>query len=143
MARIEIYARLRPTHRRFEGLITSPNDISVQVAKYTASCRRTMNVNFTAFFSLTQIGRQREDGAVERFSKAPGTRRSFRFSRTFDEGSTQSEIFETVARKIVDRFTDGYNGTVFAYGQTSTGKTYTIEGDTKRDEERGLIPRFA
>ena len=80
---------------------------------------------------------------MERFSKAAGTRHNFRFSRTFDEEATQPEIFDAVARKIVDRFADGYNGTVFAYGQTSTGKTYTIEGDARQDDGRGLIPRLA
>ena len=33
----------------------------------------------------------------------------------------------------------GYNGSIIAYGQTGTGKTYTIEGGT--DENRGIIPR--
>lgn len=42
---------------------------------------------------------------------------------------------------MVDSFLDGYNGTVFAYGQTSSGKTYTIEGSGRSFTERGLIPR--
>ena len=88
-----------------------------------------------------QIGTPRENGQAERFKKAPGTRYDFKFSRTFDEKATQSEIFDTVARKIVDRFIEGYNGTVFAYGQTSTGKTYTVEGSARQYDERGLVPR--
>ena len=91
---------------------------------------------------IQQIGRLRDGGAVERFTSAPGARHDFRFSRTFDENSTQCEVFETVARKIVDRFVEGYNGTVFAYGQTSTGKTYTVEGSVGGEGERGLVPRF-
>ena len=91
---------------------------------------------------IQQIGRLRDGGAVERFTSAPGARHDFRFSRTFHENSTQCEVFETVARKIVDRFVEGYNGTVFAYGQTSTGKTYTVEGSVGGEGERGLVPRF-
>ena len=34
----------------------------------------------------------------------------------------------------------GYNGTIFAYGQTGTGKTYTMEGLTT-DGNQGVIPR--
>lgn len=34
----------------------------------------------------------------------------------------------------------GYNGSIIAYGQTGTGKTYTIEGESG-DEARGIIPR--
>ena len=38
----------------------------------------------------------------------------------------------------------GYNGTVFAYGQTGTGKTYTMMGsDIYDNKERGVIPRSA
>lgn len=64
------------------------------------------------------------------------------FSRTFDEDATQNEVYETVAVKIVKRFVDGYNGTIFAYGQTSTGKTYTMEGDINNAAEKGLIQRY-
>jgi len=38
---------------------------------------------------------------------------------------------------------DGYNGTIFAYGQTSSGKTHTMLGeDIEIEEERGIIPRL-
>ena len=43
-------------------------------------------------------------------------------------GATQSETYEVVARGVVDAVLEGYNGTVLAYGQTGTGKTYTMNG---------------
>lgn len=38
---------------------------------------------------------------------------------------------------------DGYNGTIFAYGQTGTGKTHTMVGPAhpEAEEEKGVIPR--
>ena len=36
---------------------------------------------------------------------------------------------------------NGYEGTVFAYGQTGTGKTHTMEGDVSDPEQKGVIPR--
>lgn len=37
-------------------------------------------------------------------------------------------------------FLEGYNGTIFAYGQTGTGKTFTMEGDRNVPELKGIIP---
>lgn len=58
---------------------------------------------------------------------------------------SQKSVFDLVARPVVDRVLEGYNGTIFAYGQTGTGKTYTMVGDLLRGAEenakRGIIPR--
>ena len=42
---------------------------------------------------------------------------------------------------IVESVCQGYNGTIFAYGQTGTGKTFTMEGDFCTDINKGIIPR--
>jgi len=52
------------------------------------------------------------------------------FDGVFSEDSTQHTIFETSALPLVDACCNGYNGTIFAYGQTSSGKTYTMNGTT-------------
>lgn len=46
-------------------------------------------------------------------------------------------LFDKVVKPIVDAAVNGFNGTVFAYGQTSSGKTYTMMGTS---EEPGVIP---
>jgi len=38
------------------------------------------------------------------------------------------DVYDEAVRPIVDSVLQGFNGTVFAYGQTGTGKTYTMEG---------------
>ncbi|KAI9485366.1 MAG: P-loop containing nucleoside triphosphate hydrolase protein, partial [Benjaminiella poitrasii] len=50
----------------------------------------------------------------------------FQFDYVFDSTSTQEQVFTKVASNLVDRFTNGYNVTILAYGQTSSGKTYTM-----------------
>ena len=40
--------------------------------------------------------------------------------------STQDEVYKYAAKPVVDSVLEGFNGTVFAYGQTSSGKTYTM-----------------
>uniref|UniRef100_A0A6G1SDW0 Kinesin-like protein n=1 Tax=Aceria tosichella TaxID=561515 RepID=A0A6G1SDW0_9ACAR len=50
------------------------------------------------------------------------------FDGVFDDRSTNRSIFETVTRPMVDATIDGYNCSVFAYGATGSGKTYTMLG---------------
>ena len=42
--------------------------------------------------------------------------------------TTQKEIFDETLCPIIDNVLKGFDATVFAYGQTGTGKTYTMEG---------------
>lgn len=48
--------------------------------------------------------------------------KQFTFDAVFDVASTQEQVFATVAQPIIDSTMNGYNGTIFAYGQTGTGK---------------------
>lgn len=55
----------------------------------------------------------------------------------------QQDIFDFSIRPTVDDILNGYNGTVFAYGQTGAGKSYTMMGtNIDEDEGRGVIPRI-
>ncbi|KAI9808438.1 MAG: Kinesin heavy chain [Pycnora praestabilis] len=68
---------------------------------------------------------------------------AFTFDRVFDMASRQSDVFDFSIRPTVDDILNGYNGTVFAYGQTGAGKSYTMMGsDIDNDETRGIIPRI-
>ncbi|XP_031826944.2 uncharacterized protein LOC116424546 isoform X1 [Nomia melanderi] len=61
----------------------------------------------------------------------------FCFDHIFDMNASNSDVFDTIVKPIVDAAVNGFNGTVFAYGQTSSGKTYTMMGTL---EEPGIIP---
>ncbi len=50
----------------------------------------------------------------------------FSFDQVYDQRSTQEEIYDTTAKQLVDSSLLGYNATIFAYGQTSAGKTHTM-----------------
>jgi len=65
----------------------------------------------------------------------------FTFDQVYDWNSQQEVLFNTTAAPIVDSVLSGYNGTVFAYGQTGTGKTHTMKGQWDPPEMRGIIPR--
>lgn len=67
---------------------------------------------------------------------------TFTFDRVYDDKTNQEILFnETVKPLIYDLF-KGYNGTIFTYGQSGSGKTYTMYGAELLDEEtQGIIPR--
>lgn len=52
----------------------------------------------------------------------------FVFDYVATEEVSQEKIFQMCAKDVADNFLIGYNGTIFAYGQTSAGKTYTLIG---------------
>ncbi len=52
----------------------------------------------------------------------------FQFNKIFDSKTNQEEIFNEVAKEVIASTIDGYNRTIFAYGQTGFGKNYTITG---------------
>uniref|UniRef100_A0A8C2ZTH3 Kinesin-like protein n=1 Tax=Cyclopterus lumpus TaxID=8103 RepID=A0A8C2ZTH3_CYCLU len=49
------------------------------------------------------------------------------FDRVLPPNSEQVQVYDTCARQIVKDVLGGYNGTIFAYGQTASGKTHTME----------------
>ncbi|KAL1306126.1 hypothetical protein AAFC00_004240 [Neodothiora populina] len=68
---------------------------------------------------------------------------SFTFDRVFDMSCRQADLFDFSIRPTVDDILNGYNGTVFAYGQTGAGKSYTMMGgDITNHEQKGVIPRI-
>lgn len=65
----------------------------------------------------------------------------FTFDHAYDETSSQVEVYEECAKSIIKNVLEGYNGTIFAYGQTGTGKTYTMTGDPDDFMQKGIMPR--
>lgn len=64
------------------------------------------------------------------------------FDKVFKPNATQDKVYNEAARSIVTDVLAGYNGTIFAYGQTSSGKTHTMEGVIGDPNKQGIIPRI-
>ncbi|KAJ8264835.1 hypothetical protein COCON_G00139340 [Conger conger] len=69
--------------------------------------------------------------------------KSYTFDHVFPTNTTQEQVYNTCAKQIVKDVLGGYNGTIFAYGQTSSGKTHTMEGKLHDPQQMGIIPRIA
>ena len=66
--------------------------------------------------------------------------KTFPFDYVYPMETTQREVYDQVAFPIVDSIFQGYNGTIFAYGQTGCGKTFTMMGIITDPKLRGVIP---
>ncbi|KAM3584843.1 uncharacterized protein V6R79_000558 [Siganus canaliculatus] len=65
------------------------------------------------------------------------------FDRVLPPNTSQEQVYDQCAKQIVKDVLGGYNGTIFAYGQTSSGKTHTMEGKLHDPQLMGIIPRIA
>lgn len=77
------------------------------------------------------------------------SRKTYTFDMVFGANTKQIDVYRSVVCPILDEVIMGYNCTIFAYGQTGTGKTFTMEGERSPNEEytweedplAGIIPR--
>ncbi|RHZ18992.1 hypothetical protein DYB37_003687 [Aphanomyces astaci] len=117
----------------------SKNDESVRVmvrirpmsTKEKQDGRQTVTV---ASFDRAEVTITNPMGAASEPPKA------FTFDAAFGSQSTQQQVYDTAATAIVEAVMDGYNGTIFAYGQTGAGKSHTMEGYPAPPDQRGIIP---
>ncbi|KAM6992431.1 kinesin-like protein KIF3B [Tautogolabrus adspersus] len=79
---------------------------------------------------------------ILRNPRAPASepQKTFTFDAVYDANSKQRDLYDESVRPLIDSVLDGFNGTIFAYGQTGTGKTYTMQGAWLDPEKRGVIP---
>ncbi|XP_058001634.1 kinesin-like protein KIN-14T isoform X2 [Hevea brasiliensis] len=87
------------------------------------------------------LGRLRPVVAVDSsnvlLNLADNKSKNYSFDRVFHPDSSQDEVFSEV-EPVIKSVLDGYNACIFAYGQTGTGKTFTMEG---RSDAPGVVPR--
>ena len=67
--------------------------------------------------------------------------KTFTFDIIFDSSHAQKEIYDKCAFSLIENVLVGYNGTIFAYGQTGTGKTHSMVGNPADEDLKGIIPR--
>ncbi|CAH1634957.1 unnamed protein product [Spodoptera littoralis] len=78
-----------------------------------------------------------ERGAVQVYSPK-GQDKMFTYDAAYDCTADTQTMYDEMVRPLVASVLDGFNGCVFAYGQTGTGKTHTMEGTA---DHEGIIPR--
>lgn len=65
--------------------------------------------------------------------------KTFTFDHCYFAEATQEQVYQDLGKNVVYQGLDGYNGTIFAYGQSGSGKTHTMMGSP---ENEGIIPKI-
>ena len=116
--------------------------MSAEAVKVIVRCR-PMNGREKDLNCSQVIGMDSSIGQV--VLKRPGNeqtaKKTFTFDGAYDTTSTTQQIYEEIAFPLVEGVIEGYNGTIFAYGQTGCGKSYTMSGVVEPTTQRGVIPR--
>eukprot|EP01116_Phalansterium_solitarium_P010838 TRINITY_DN261_c0_g2_i1.p1 TRINITY_DN261_c0_g2~~TRINITY_DN261_c0_g2_i1.p1 ORF type:complete len:669 (-),score=247.21 TRINITY_DN261_c0_g2_i1:303-2309(-) len=68
-------------------------------------------------------------------------RKDFSFDACFDMSSEQAPVYAEVGFPLVKNVLNGFNGTIFAYGQTGCGKSFSMTGVLGDAKLKGIIPR--
>ena len=124
-ANVKVYCRIRPENEKekqsgMKICITPTSENSVKIL--------TESVGI-------DTGKDSSKNKNENFQ-------TFTFDSVFDSQTEQEKIFEVVAKPLINSALEGINGTLFCYGQTSSGKTYTMEGIHNDEKLMGVIPRM-
>ena len=100
------------------------------------------SVKFKPSQDSKESQQQQESGGLP-FSQKTASEQLYTLDRIFKPDATQQEVYDVSARPVIESVLEGFNGTVFAHGQTSSGKTYTMQGSDIYDKKyRGIIPRM-
>ena len=113
---IEVFLRTRPTNKPASGFSIDADDNYVRF-EFDKNLEKDYVNNHSTIYQFDH------------------------FQQIMPMNISQEKVFNTVGKDVIESCFNGYNGTIFAYGQTASGKTFTITGGAERYEDRGLIPR--
>lgn len=115
---IEIYLRVKPSPRLIPDFEVDDDATGI------------------TFHNLRERTAQREEYVNHARDSA-----AFSFNHIFGPDVKQEEVFDRIGKQAVASLLEGYNATIFAYGQSGSGKTFTMTGGAEAYAQRGLIPR--
>lgn len=89
----------------------------------------TDNIKVCCRFRRDKEGEELDDWEFDQETKSVKLReKKFTYDEVLDMNCDQAEMYEKVAAKCIEDFVQGYHGTLFAYGNSGSGKTYSIVG---------------
>eukprot|EP00094_Tigriopus_californicus_P006624 TCALIF_06379-PA protein Name:"Similar to kif11 Kinesin-like protein KIF11 (Xenopus tropicalis)" AED:0.16 eAED:0.13 QI:0/0.84/0.64/0.92/0.76/0.85/14/257/1084 len=145
------------------GSVSTPNPGPANASGVRSShkkCENAAGQNIQVYVRVRPLNGDERNARSSSVVSCPGARevsvqekpfshltKTFNFDKVFAEDSRQTDVSKVVVHPLIKQVLRGYNCTVFAYGQTGTGKTYTMEGlkdfegSWADDPDAGIIPR--
>ncbi|KAG1778505.1 kinesin-domain-containing protein [Suillus placidus] len=136
---VQVALRIRPT--------TAQDTVSIPARFQRTVIHGTSSTIVTVDASSAAPTASGSATAVATPSTAAGKKQVFTFDQVHPPTVTQHSLFTSTAQPLISRFMEGFNCTILAYGQTSSGKTFTMTGmDLDADPSdpnngMGIIPR--
>lgn len=127
----------------FGGSIVAVNDDAIPDTIDTSAAGDSISVT-VRFRPLSEREFQRGDEIAwypdgdKIVRNEPNPALAYAFDKVFGPATETQDVYEIAARPVIESAMDGINGTVFAYGVTSSGKTHTMHGDQNCP---GIIPQ--
>ena len=124
-ANVKVYCRIRPENEKekqsgMKICITASSEKSVKILTESVG---------------VDTGKESSKNKTENFQ-------TFTYDEVFPPETEQEKIFNIVAKPLINSALEGINSTLFCYGQTASGKTYTMEGIHNDPKIMGVIPRM-
>ncbi|KAF7778628.1 hypothetical protein Agabi119p4_2973 [Agaricus bisporus var. burnettii] len=136
---VQVALRIRPP--------TAQDSTSIPVRFQRSVIQATSSTSIAIETPSIALAGAGAPGAAASSSNAGPKKQAFTFDKVHGPPATQYEMFQSTAMPLISRFVDGFNCTILAYGQTSSGKTFTMTGiDLEADPSdpnngMGIIPR--
>lgn len=121
---VKVYCRIRPENEQ-------------EISSGLGQCLTPLSTNS---LQIIVDNLNINSGIKENYSEK--TTQEFTYDRVYPSETTQKTIFEQIAKPLISAAFEGINGTLFCYGQTASGKTYTMEGIPSDENLMGIIPRM-
>ncbi|KZV79915.1 kinesin-domain-containing protein [Exidia glandulosa HHB12029] len=135
---VQVALRIRPT--------TSQDAISIP-ARFQRTVIHATSSNSVSADATTSAPAGASGAQAQQPPATAGNKQSFNFDTVLPQTTTQHELYMSTAHPLIERFVQGFNCTILAYGQTSSGKTYSMTGvDLDGDPSdpnngMGIIPK--
>ena len=150
---IEVCARIRPllNNSSNDGSLSNLRSPSLKSRLNNPSRRRILDARRKTSLNKEPSSSNRDSKMVawnvlsddtvqqsEQTERVQGRTISYTLDRVYPPEATTDDLYSNSVKKLVLATLQGYHASVFAYGQTSTGKTYTMTGS---NEHPGIVPQ--